>query len=113
MDRNLPVWASWKSDAPFLPNAFYKSKSLSSLLALMKWLSMDPITADDNVLASYKLVELVILAISLAFRGLWISQFLEGYSDVPTYIINSPYPFSEYEQLSHAIHDLIIGYVDM
>lgn len=79
----------------------------------MKWLSMDPITADDNVLASYQQVELVILAVSLAFHGLWISQFLEGYSDVPTYIINSPYPFSQYEQLSHAIYDLIAGYTDV
>ena len=73
---------------------------------------MDPITADDNTLASYKQVELVILAVGLAFHGLWVSQFPEGYSDVPSYIINSPYPFSQYEQLSHAIDDLISGYAD-
>jgi len=109
---NSPTWASWKSDAPFLPNAFYKTKSPSSLSALFKWIATDPITADDNALASYKQVELVILAVGLAFRGLWISQFPESYSDVPTYIINSPYPFSQYEQLSHAIHDLIAGYAD-
>jgi hypothetical protein len=113
LDGNTPAWASWKSDAPFLPHAFYKSKSPSSLSAVMKWLSMDPITSDDNVLASYQQVELVILTVGLAFRGLWISQFPEGYSDVPTYIINSPYPFSQYEQLSHAIEDLIAGYADM
>jgi len=112
LEGNPPTWASWKSDAPFLPNAFYKPKSSSSLSALMKWLSMDPITADDNTLASYKQVELVILAVGLAFRGLWVSQFPEGYSDVPSYIINSPYPFSQYEQLSHAIDDLISGYAD-
>jgi hypothetical protein len=109
---NSPTWASWKSDAPFLPNAFYKTKSPSLLSALFKWIAADPITADDNALASYKQVELVILAVGLAFRGLWISQFPESYSDVPTYIINSPYPFSQYEQLSHAIHDLIAGYAD-
>ena len=71
---------------------------------------MDPITADDNLLASYEQVEHVILATGLAFRALWIVQFPDKYSDVPSYIIDSPYPFSEYEQLSHSVHDLISGY---
>jgi len=71
---------------------------------------MDPITADNNNLASYEQVELVALGFGLAFRALWIAQFPEKYSDVPTHIINSPYPFSEYTQLSHSIQDLLAGY---
>jgi hypothetical protein len=70
----------------------------------------DPITADGDALASYKQVELVILGFGLAFRALWIAQFPEIYSDVPAYILNSPYPFSEYEQLSHKIENIISGY---
>jgi hypothetical protein len=62
------------------------------------------------MLASYQQVELVILAIGLALCGLWIMQFP---ADVPFYIINSPYLFSEYKQLSLKIHDLITGYVEM
>jgi len=71
---------------------------------------MDPITADSNHLASYEQVELVALGFGLAFRALWIAQFPEKYSDVPTHIINSPYPFLEYAQLSHGIQDLLSGY---
>jgi hypothetical protein len=74
---------------------------------------MDPIMVDGNVLASYKQVELVILGIGLALCGLWVAQFPEKYVDVPIYIDNSPYPFSEYEQLSHTIQDLIVGYAEM
>ena len=65
---------------------------------------------DDNSLASYEQVEHVILAIGLAFRGLWIAQFTDQYSDVLRYIIKSPYPFSEYKQLSYGVQDLIAGY---
>jgi hypothetical protein len=112
LEGNSPSWASWTSDAPYLPNTFYKTKSSSSLSALTQWISNDPITADDNALASYKQVELVILAVGLAFRALWIAQFPEKYSDVPSYIVNSPYPFSEYDQLSNNIHNLIAGYAE-
>jgi len=94
------------------PNTFYKTKSSSSLSALTQWISNDPITANDNALASYKQVKLVILAVGLAFWALWIAQFPEKYSDVPSYIVNSPYPFSEYDQLSNNIHNLIAGYVE-
>ena len=73
---------------------------------------MDPITADGNTLASYQQVELVLLAIGLALRALWIAQFPETYSDVPNYVIDSPYPFSEYEQLIHNIENLISGYYE-
>jgi hypothetical protein len=78
----------------------------------MHWLSMDPITADGNQLASYDQVELIILAVGLAFRALWITQFSEKYSDVPTFVVDSHYPFSEYEQLSHSVQDLISGYAE-
>ena len=73
---------------------------------------MDQITADNNMLASYKQVELVILGFGLALRALWVAQFPEIYSDVPTHVINSSYPFSEYQQLSHHIANLIVGYAD-
>jgi hypothetical protein len=73
---------------------------------------MDPITADNDMLASYKQVELVILSFGLAFRGLWIAQFPERYSDVPAHVVNSQYPFSQYEQLGHQIQDLISGYAE-
>ena len=112
MEGNIPAWATWTSDAHYLPDTFYKKRSPSSLSALMRWISIDPITAEDEMLASYEQVELVILAVGLAFRGLWIAQFPESYSDVPTYIINSPYPFSQYEQLGHQIQDLIAGYAE-
>jgi hypothetical protein len=71
---------------------------------------MDSITADGDMLASYKQVELVILGFGLVFRALWVAQFPENFSDVPTYILKSSYPFSEYEQLSHDVDDLISGY---
>jgi hypothetical protein len=110
LEGNPPAWASWKSDAHYLPDIFYKKKSSSSLSALVRWMAKDPISADGDVLASYKQVELFLLAVGLALRGLWIAQFPEHYTDVPAYIIDSPYPFSEYEQMSHKIHDLITGY---
>ena len=75
-------------------------------------MSTDPITADGDLLASYQQVELAILAIGFALRRLWIAQFPDQYADIPPHIINSPYPFSEYEQLSHQISDLIAGYAD-
>jgi len=112
LEGDPPAWASWESDAHYLPDIFYKKKSSASLSVLIRWTASDPITADDDALASYQQVELVILAIGLALRGLWITQFPENYADVPAYIINSPYPFSEYEQLSHTIQDLITGYAD-
>ena len=65
------------------------------------------------MLASYKQVELVILGFRLAFRALWVAQFPEIYSDIPTHVINSSYPFLECQQLSHHIANLIVGYADM
>jgi len=93
-------------------DVFYDKKSTSSLSALLRWTAMDPITADGNTLAAYKQVELVILSYGLAFRALWVAQFPELYSDVPAHVLNSSYPFSEYEQLGHSIQDLITGYAD-
>ena len=63
----------------------------------------------DNNLASYDQIELVILGFGLAFRGIWIVQFEDQYQDVPSYISDSGYPFSEYEQLGHLINDLLSG----
>jgi hypothetical protein len=110
MEGSPPAWVSWKSTDRYISKAFFNPKSSSSLSVFTNWISMDPITADNNNLASYEQVELVALGFGLAFRALWIAQFLEKYSDVPTHIINSPYPFSEYAQLSHGIQDLLAGY---
>ena len=104
---------TWETSDNYLSAAFYDMKSTSLLSAFKCWVSKDPITADGNNLTSYKQVELVILGFRLAFRALWITQFPDHYSDVPTYIINSCYPFYEYEQLSHNIKDIISGYAKM
>jgi len=69
--------------------------------------------SDGENLASYEQVERVILAIGLGFRALWIAQFPDQYLDVLAHIINSPYPFSEYEQLSHTVDNLISGYEEL
>jgi hypothetical protein len=103
---------SWKSDDRYISKAFFNPKSTSSLSAFTQWISMDPITADNNHLASYEQVELVALGFGLAFRALWVAQFPEKYSDVPTHIVNSSYQFSEYDQLSHNIQDLVSGYAE-
>ena len=79
----------------------------------MRWIGTDPITVDNNFLMSYEQVELVALGFRLAFRALWVAQFPKKYANVPTHIINSPYQFSEYAQLSHGIEDLLSGYADM
>ena len=101
MEESPPAWVTWESSNNYLSTAF------------KHWVSKDPITADGDNLASYKQVELVTLGFGLAFRALWIVQFLDLYSDVPAYIITSSYPFSKYEQLSHNIKDIISGYAKM
>jgi hypothetical protein len=73
---------------------------------------MDLITADGDMFALYKQVELVIIGFSLAFRALWVAQLPERYSNIPKYILKSSYPFSEYE-LSHNINNLISRYKEM
>jgi hypothetical protein len=112
MEGAPPAWVSWKSADPYISKAFFTPDSSSSLSAFVHWIGMDPITTDNNDLASYKQVELVTLGFGLAFRALWVMQFPEKYSDVPTYILNSRYRFSQYEQLSHNIHDLLAGYAE-
>ena len=106
------MWVSWGSKDHYLSEAFFNPKSSSSLSAFTRWIAADPITADTGFLASYEQLELVALGCGLAFRALWIAQVPDNYSDVPTYIMDSPYPFSEYEQLSHNIHDLVSGYAE-
>ena len=106
-----PAWATWKLDNNYLSDTFYNKKSSASLSALHRWVARDSIT-DNDALAPYVQVEQVIQAIGLAFRGLWIAQFPELYSEVPTHVIDSPYPFSEYDQLSHIVEDLIAGFAD-
>ena len=115
MEGSPPTWVLWKSTDPYISKAFFNQKSLSSssLSAFAHWISTDPITVDNNPLTSYEQVELVTLGFRLVFRALWIAQFPKKYFKVPTHIINSPYPFSEYAQLSHSIQDLLSGYEEM
>ncbi|KIM77613.1 hypothetical protein PILCRDRAFT_11868 [Piloderma croceum F 1598] len=110
LEGTPPQWVTWKSTDNYLPSAFYSKKSPVSLSAFKQWSSMDPITTDGNMLASYDQVELVILGFGLAFRAIWVAQFPERFSDVPTYIMKSSYPFSEYKQLGYNIEELIAGY---
>jgi len=112
LEETPPSWVTWESADNYLSKAFYDPRSSSSLSAFTQWTSMDQITTDDNMLASYKQVELIILGFGLAFRALWVAQFPEIYSDIPTHVINSSYPFSEYQQLSHNIANLLVGYAD-
>jgi hypothetical protein len=93
-----------------LSDTFYDSTSPSSLPAFRQWASTDPLTADGSILASYEQVELVVLSFGLALRGLWVAQFPDQYSQVPGYVLSSPYPFSEYEEISLKIKELISGY---
>ena len=64
----------------------------------------------DNTLASYNRVEIIALAIGLAMRNLYVTQFPDEYSGIPHHVINSPLEFREYEQLSYDIKTLIDGY---
>ena len=97
LDRQLP------------PRSFYNNDSTSSYSTFKCWILNDPIRADGNALASYQQVEHVILGLGLAFRGIWIVQFPDQYLDVPEYIVKSSYLFTEYDQLSHCIEDLLLG----
>lgn len=64
----------------------------------------------DDTLASYDRVEIIALAIGLAMRDLYITQFLDEYSGIPQHVISLPLEFREYEQLSYNIKTLIDGY---
>ena len=112
MEKSGPAWVMWSLDGNYLSANFDNTKSTSSLSAFTRWISRDPITGDHDMLASYPQVELVILGLGLAFRALWVAQFPDRYRGVPAHIIDSIYPFSEYEQLSHNIDNLLSGYSD-
>ena len=79
---------------------FYDPHSSLSCWSFKQWILSNPLTINGDTLASYQQIELVILGLRLAFRGLWIAQFPNDYTDVPLYIISSPYPFTKHEQLS-------------
>ena len=109
-------WVTWKSDANYLPQSFYDITSPSSLWAFIRWIETNPITVDVDSnprLASHEQVELVGLGIGLALRGIWVAQFPGNYSDVPDYVGNSPYEFTEYERLSRMIETLIAKYCSL
>ena len=100
---------SWNSNKSYLPDTFYDPHSSLSCQSFKQWILSNPLTINGDTLASYQQIELVILGLRLAFRGLWIVQFPNDYTDVPLYIISSPYPFTKYEQLSYMIENLISG----
>lgn len=68
---------------------------------------------DDDNLASYNRVEIVALAIGLAMRDIWVTQFPENFSGIPVHVTNSPFEFREYEQLSYDAKTLLDGYEDL
>jgi hypothetical protein len=116
LEKSPLAWVTWESNNNYLPAAFYNTKLTSSLSMLSEftcWVGNDPITADGDTLASYNQVELIALAFGLAFKALWVAQFPGIYSNIPPYILNSSSPFSEYEQLSHRIKNIISGYIEM
>jgi hypothetical protein len=88
-------------------------KGPGSLSRLKVWLRSDPLTMEDDNLASYGRVEIVALAIGLAMRDLWVIQFPENFSGVPEHVTNSPFEFREYEQLSYNAQTLLDGYEDL
>src|SRR6202050_1634434 len=109
LEESPPAWVTWKSNDNYLPAAFYNTKLTSSLSAISEfahWVGNDPITADGDTLTSYNQVELVALGFGLAFRALWVMQFPGIYSDLPPYMLNMSYTFSEYKQLGHRIEDI-------
>ena len=111
MAPTYPPWVTWGSNESYLPPAFYNLTSTSSILAFTRWIERhQPITAgvgSDLLLAPYRQLEVVTLGFGLAFRAIWIAQFPDNYLDVPGYVINSPYAFSEYDGLGHFIKLLI------
>ena len=97
----------------YLPPSFYEYQSSSSLSTLHRWATTRGITTEDGYLSSYQQIERIALSLGLAFRALWIAQFPDNYHHVPIYVLNSPYPFVEYDQLGHLIENLIEGYSDV
>jgi hypothetical protein len=53
-----------------LSEVFFDPKSSLSLSAFTQWIKMDPITAENSAIASFRQVELVALGYGLAFRAL-------------------------------------------
>ena len=109
MAKSCPVWITWDSRDGYLLEDFYNLSSTSSYSEFRRWIKNDPLTASNSTLAPYAQVKLVILGLGLAFRAIWIVQFPEQYHNVPAYIVESSYLFSEYEQLSHYAEDLVSG----
>lgn len=107
-----PQWATWKSKNHYLPAAFHNVKGPGSLSHLKTWLQSDPLTTIDQSLVSYGRVEIVILAVGLAMRDVWVTQFPETFPDIPSHVTDSPFEFHEYEQLSHNAADLLDGFQD-
>ena len=116
LEKSPLAWVTWESNNNYLPAAFYDTKLTSSLSVLSEfthWVGNGLITAGGDTLASYNQVELIALAFGLSFGALWVAQFPGIYFNIPPYILNSSYLFSEYEQLSHRIENIISGYIEI
>jgi hypothetical protein len=77
----------------------------------MKWLSNEPVTARNNLLASHQTIETVALSIGLAMRDIAAIQFQDD-SILPPHVVNSPLQFRQFESLSHSTQDLLKGWED-
>ena len=108
-----PAWITWDSYDSYLSADFYDPTSTSSYSKFKRWIQNDPLMVNIGMLATYAQVELVVLGLRLAFQAIWIVQLPEQYCNVPSYIVGSSYPFSEYEQLSHCAEDLVSGCAKM
>ena len=112
MAKSCPTWITWDSCDGYFSEDFYNPSSTLSYSEFRHWIKNGPLTASDGTLAPYAQVKLVILGLGLAFRAIWIVQFPEQYHNVPAYIVESSYPFSKYEQLSHCAEDLVSGWAE-
>ena len=45
-------------------------------------------------------------------RDVWVTQFPQGFANIPMHITDSPMEFHEYQQLSHNVENLLSGYRD-
>ena len=113
MANSHPAWITWDSCDSYLSEDFYDLTSTASYSEFKRWITNNPLIAGDGTLAPYAQVKLAILGLGLAFRAIWIVQFPEQNHNVPAYIVESSYLFSEYEQLSHCAEDLVSGCAEM
>ena len=107
--RPGPTWASWDYSDTYLPREFYKKKGKGSLSDLMSWIRAIQIVTPDDTLGSYGTLERIALGLGLAMRDIFARQFVDD-SELPDYVVQSPFEFRAYENLSHIAEDVIDGF---